>query len=214
MKKLFLLITCTIFCSAIMISCGAKRTKIMDLELTKEKMIWSSSPSRPEWTMEESDQKSNNISFVGISGKYATEQAARDDAYNNAINNVVKYLGTMAKNKIETARVSYGLESSVVDATKAGKSFEKQLSANVASRLKAKKWYLEKWSTETGVGWKVFVQAQIPQESIDDSFKKSAADNMAEAQGRAKEAANDIARRQAEMSAEFWKQMKDQGLTE
>ena len=214
MKKLLLLITYTIFCGAIMISCSTKRTEIMDLELTKEKMVWSSESSRPDWTMEETDQKGNNISFVGISSNYATEQAARDDAYNNAINNVVKYLGTMAKNKIETARVSYGLESSVVDATKAGKSFEKQLSANVATRLKAKKWYVEKWSTETGVGWKAFVQANIPQESIDDSFKKSVADNIAEAQKKAKVAADDVAKRQAEMSAEFWKQMKDQGLTE
>lgn len=179
-----------------------------------EKLLWSSEKERPKWTIEEPDVDGSIMMFVGLSDRYATEAGGRDEALRNATNNVVKYMGTMAKDKYEKVATSFGLESSVIDPTASSRQYEKHLAANVAKRVKAKKWYLEKWDTPTGVGWKVFVMATIPIDSLNDSFKKTAKDNMIDAKRKAKEASDEVAKKQAENAAEFWEKMTKQGVVE
>lgn len=193
--------------------CAAAK-KAEDTASPGETLLWTSEEERPKWTIEEPDVDGSIMMFVGVSDRYATESGARDDAQRKATNNVVKYLGTMAKDKYEKVATSFGLDSSVVDPTSATRQYQKHLAANVAKQLKVKKWYLEKWNTTTGVGWKVFALASIPLESINDSFKKSAKQNMLDAQRKAKEAADEVAKKQAQKAADFWKDMTEQGVVE
>jgi poly-beta-1,6-N-acetyl-D-glucosamine N-deacetylase PgaB len=95
--------------------------------------------------MEEPDASDGYLWFVGISGRFATEQQAREDARRNALSTVVQYTGTLVKDKFERARTSYGLDSNVVDPTSAAREFEKQMSVNMANKVKVKNWYQEKW---------------------------------------------------------------------
>jgi len=179
-----------------------------------EKLIYSTAPERPAWTMEEPETVDGVMSFVGTSKRHAAEQSAREDARRNVIEAVVKYMGTLAKDKFEAARVSYGLESSVIDSTESTREFQKQLATNMATNVKVKSWYGEKWQTPTGIGWQYFAKAEVPQEAIDGTFKKTASDQARKAEQQAKEAADAIAKAEAEKAADFWKQMQDQGLTE
>ena len=181
---------------------------------TGEKLLWSSEANRPAWTLEEPATVNGVMSFVGLSGNFATEQLARDDARRNSVNNVVTYMGTLVKNKFEKASVSFGLESKVTDPTASSRAFEKQLAVNVAKQVKAQKWYLEKWQTPTGIAWRAHVAAQVPQAIANDTFKDTAKDMEKKAEQQAREASDEIAKKQAEKAAEFWKQMQDQGLTE
>ncbi|MBI5787964.1 MAG: hypothetical protein HZA78_03810 [Candidatus Schekmanbacteria bacterium] len=181
---------------------------------TGETLTWSSEDKRPGWTIEEPAIDGDTMLFVGLAEKYATEPEARDQAMRNVTNQVVRYLGTMAKDKYEKLAVSYGLTSSVVDPTASSREYEKQLAANVAKKVKAKKWYLEKWQTPTGTGYKAFVMATVPTESINDSFKNTAKENMEAAQRKAKEAADDVAKKQADDAAKFWEGMSKQGVVE
>lgn len=179
-----------------------------------EKLIWSSESQRPGWTLEEPATVNGVMSFVGVSGSFATEQQGREDAKRNSINSVVSYTGTLVKDKFERARVSFGLDSNVIDPTTSARAFEKQLAVNVARQVKAKKWYLEKWQTPTGVAYRVFLLAEVPQASVDESMKSTARDMAKKAEQQAKEAGDEIAKKQAEKAAEFWKQMQEQGLSE
>lgn len=200
---------------ALVTACGGGAGKDVSIpEDVHEKLIWSSSPERPGWTMQEPETADGIMSFVGLSEKYATEKGAREDARNNATSGVVKYMGTLVKDKFERARVSYGLESDVIDPTASARSFEKQLSVNMARKVKANQWYEEKWYTPTGVGWKVFVLINVPMEAIDASYKETAANMAKKAEQEAKEAGDAIAKAQADKAAEFWKQMQEQGVTE
>jgi hypothetical protein len=106
-----------------------------------EQLVWSSTKERPAWTMSEPETQGNWMYFVGVSGNMATEQLARNDALRDSTGKVVAYLGTLAKDKFERARTSFGLSSTVVDPTEASRQFEKQLAANVARQLKPKGWY-------------------------------------------------------------------------
>ena len=168
---------------------------------------------RPEWTMNEPEEEDGNMFFVGISAVHASEQNARDDARSNSVKAAISYMGTMAKTKIELASTSYGLSSEVVDPTTSGRQYEKQVSANVTRRLKANKWYMERETDASGKrGYKYFVLASIPVKEFDNAFKQTAQQNMDDAKKKAKEAATAQAKEQAEKAADFWKQMKDQGV--
>ena len=120
----------------------------------------------------------------------------------------------MAKDKFENAYLAYGLNSSVIDPTSGSRRFGKQVTANIVSRVKTKKWYSEKWSTETGIGYRVFVLAKIPEETITESYKSATKRLAANARNKAVDAANETAKHQAELAAEFWRQMEEEGLTE
>lgn len=170
-------------------------------------------PQRPAWTMVEPEKEGNRMVFIGISTLNATEQGGRAAAMRNAAENVVKYLGTAAESKFEQARTSFGLSSQTVDPTQATRSFQRQLSANVARRLKASHWYMERERDATGKrGYKVFVKTLIPISEINASFKKTANDNAKKAQDDARKAMTDQAKKQANDAANFWKNMSKQGL--
>lgn len=214
-KQVYLFLV--IFTMGIMIAgCGGKQTMpSVDIPPgVDEKLIWSSEPKRPGWTLEEPATANGIMHFVGLSGSYATEQQGRDDAKRNSINSVVSYTGTLVKDKFERARVSFGLDSNVVDPTISARAFEKQLAVNIARQVKAKNWYIEKWQTPTGVAYRVFLLAEVPQTSVDESLKGTARDMAKKAEQQAKEAGDEIAKKQAEKAAEFWKQMQEQGLSQ
>jgi hypothetical protein len=168
--------------------------------------------SRPKWTNLEPDAKDGTLFFVGISNPYATERGARDDAMRNATQRVVDYLGTSALSKFEQATTSFGLSSSVVDPTQATRAFQQQISGNVARQLKAAEWYVEREQSNTGRGFVAFVRSTIPVASINDAFQKTAQQNMQDAQKRARDAADDQAKQQADKAAQFWADMSKQGL--
>jgi hypothetical protein len=102
----------------------------------QEQLVYSSELQRPVWTLSEPDTADGVMSFVGLSGNSATEQLSREDARRNALNSIVNYMDTLVKDKFEWARVSFGLDSNVVDPTATIRSFEKQLAVNAASKVK------------------------------------------------------------------------------
>ena len=179
-----------------------------------ELLIWSSAKERPGWTMEEPSTSGGIMSFVGLSDNAATEPLSREQASRNTLSGVVRYMGTLVKDKFEKARTSFGLSSSVEDPTVGVNAYEKQLSVNMSNQVKMKTWYTEKWQTQTGIAYRTFVLAQVPEQAMQEASKKTAGDMARKAEQQAKEAADDIARDQAKKAADFWKQMRDQGVTE
>ena len=207
-----------ILCLAALVGCSSTTTPPKPVDIPDaaktEKLLWSSASERPAWTMEEPETVNGIMTFVGLSNRFATEQGAREDARRNAMDSVVKYMGTLVKNKFEKATVSFGLESNVIDPTAGSRAFEKQLATNLATQVKMKSWYMEKWQTATGVGYQAFVFSQVPMAAVDESYKKSAKDMQDGAEKRAKDAADEVAKNQAQKAADFWKQMQEQGVAE
>ncbi|PLY12630.1 MAG: hypothetical protein C0624_00535 [Desulfuromonas sp.] len=181
----------------------------------QEALIWSSEAQRPGWTMMEPEGVEDGLlTFVGTSLRHATEQGAREDARRNVTSAVVKYMGTLVKDKFEKASVSYGLDSSVIDPTSSARQFEKQLATNLDGQVKPKNWYAEKWQTPTGIGYQYFVEAKVPANALGDEFKKLAKQQARDAEKKAKEAADATAKAQAEKASEFWKKMQEENLVE
>ena len=173
-----------------------------------------SMPERPDWVYNEPSEEDGTLSFVGMSNVHASEQNARKDARRDAINNVVQYLGTMAKTKFEQVTQSFGLSSQIVDPTTAAQQFEKQMSANLAREMKTKTWHPEREKKSGVWGYKYFVLAQIPKSSIDNSFRKSLDQNIKKQQEEVEKAATQKAKEQSENAIDMFRKMKKEGLME
>lgn len=179
-----------------------------------EHLLWSSGDQRPEWILKEPETIERGMAFVGLSARYSTEQQAREDARRNAASLAAKFVSEQAKEKFERARVSFGLDSSGIDATESSRVYERFLSSNLIRGLKVDEWYEEKWQTRTGIAWKVYALASVPPEAFDAYLKTWVGTMAAQAEFQAREAKTRAARQQAEQAATFWKQMKEQGMRE
>lgn len=207
------LITLTALLLLATLSACSPATVAKQSDTATEKLIWSSSPERPAWTMEEPKEKDGTMWFVGLSGRFATEQLARDDAKRSATTAVVQYMGTAVKDQFERARTSFGLESNVVDPTSGIREYQKLLAVNLATKVKVDSFYQEKWQIPTGVAHLAYALVYVPSNEV-DAAKRDAAHSLAQdAERQAKEAGDEVAKSQAMKAAEFWKQMEEQGVT-
>ena len=126
-------------------------------------------PVRPEWTVKVPDEVGGKMTFVGVSAVYSTEQSARDNAFEVATNQVVKYISTDASGKVERLAITSGLKGSRINETISGSSFQKQIYGAVSRQLKARTWYYEIKSD----GYMYFVLAEIPTVEIDYAIKET-----------------------------------------
>jgi hypothetical protein len=169
--------------------------------------------SRPAWTnKEEPDASGKTLTFVGVSLPYLTEREARDDAMRNATRRVVEYMGTEAESRFVEAKTSFGLSSAVLDPTVATKSFQQQLSTNVAKKLRASEWYIEREDTSKGRTFVAFVKAVIPASSVNESFQDTAKQNQDDVQAKAQQTNDGKVKQQLDAAAKFWGNMAKSGL--
>lgn len=136
-----------------------------------EKIIWRRPEKRPDWLENEPYKEKENLLFIGISDRLATEKEARDNALRAAISKIVGFIGTDVKDKFERLQTSYGLSTDIIDPTIATRRFEEQFSEAVARRVKAREWYTEKYEVKykrqpPGTYYLVYVLAFVPETEI------------------------------------------------
>lgn len=179
-------------------------------------LVWSTTnlQPRPGWTVSEPDKKDGNLFFVGLSGKFAMERDARDDAYRNAISNVVRYIGTYAKDKFERISTTYGLSSGIVDPTKASRDFEEQLSSAFASRVKAKEVYSEQWQDPkmNESYFLSFVLSVVPESVIEKSYEEALNGQIEDLKKKRDAANEEKAKAQFENAMKAFEDAKKQGF--
>ncbi|MBU4420516.1 MAG: hypothetical protein KKH84_05860 [Proteobacteria bacterium] len=217
MKKRSIYYTLIIALSCISLSACAHKapTTASGIQTPGEGLIFRSHDPAPVWVYSVPLTDGRSLYFVGLSDEaVASEQIARDQAISNARKKVVNYYGTMIKNKAEKIRLSFGLSSTVIDPTVVAKEFENEFAANVAKKVAAKEFYLEKWEKPTGIGWKVYSLCSVPKNIVEESMKNTAQENIEKARKEAVEAATQSAKKQAENTLEFFKKMKEGNFVE
>jgi hypothetical protein len=158
-------------------------SSVMSAATGDEKCLEKKPKKTPKWITMEPKMTKETIYFTGVSGKFATDQDGRDDAIDNSIKNVSKYLGTFFNGKYQTIVTQYGLSSQVADPTKASRGFEEKLTQAMVGRAKAEEWYYEKWMNKKTkeVYWKVYVKTGVDRASLEKSYQDSmtlSADDM------------------------------------
>ena len=180
-----------------------------------EKLIWSSHKLRPGWTLHEPETVGDELAFVGLSGKYAIEREARDDAMRTAANNVVKYIGTLAQDKFQRLQTSYGLSTEIVDPTNVTRRFEEQLASAFVTRMRAKEWYIEKWQRKKTkeTYFAVFVLAKVPNSAIEKAYEDAVNATIDDLKKKRDEANEAKAKAQFENAMEAFEDAKEQGFS-
>lgn len=139
---------------------------------TEYAMLESSSPKRPDWTLNEPDDKDGLHFMVAISEQHASEQAAREDAMKNARKAYAQYTGVEVSEVDELIRAMYGQSSEVLDPTVSGRSKSSQTTDAQVSRIKAKQWYWERYRASRaglslGNTYKYWVLVSVPTDEYD-----------------------------------------------
>jgi len=180
-----------------------------------EKLIWSSHDLRPGWTISEPETVDEELAFVGLSGKYAIEKEARDDAMRTAANNLVKYIGTLAQDRFERLQTSYGLTTEIVDPTNVTRRFEEQLASAFVTRARPKEWYIEKWlrkqTKETYFA--VFVLAKVPISAVEKAYDDVVNATIDDLKKKRDEANEAKAKAQFENAMKAFEEAKEQGFS-
>ena len=109
-KKCFLVL---IFCILTILWSGCSSLKLRDSKSDKTEtaignakvFVESFPPQRPEWvnSVPVSDE---SLFFIGVSSYLANETNARNGARNDALNQVVKYYGTVIQSKAQETKSS------------------------------------------------------------------------------------------------------------
>lgn len=193
---------------------GSKKEMKPDSNQPAERVVWTSAPSRPGWTVSEPDQEGDSIVFVGVSAKAATEQVAREDAQRNAVNNVSAYLGVLAQDKFRAASGASELSSDVWNPGKVAQSLQEQVSKSFVRGVKAKEWYFEKSENQyKEIFFNAWVLAKVPKSSLDQAFNSTVDSQIAEARRQRDAASEAKMKSQFENAAKVFEQLKAQGFT-
>ena len=209
-KSIYYSLVIVLSCISLFACAHKAPTTAPGIQTPGERLIFRSHDPAPAWVYSVPLADGRFLYFVGLSGEaVAAEQIARDQAIANARKKVVNYYGTMVKNKAKKIKLSFGLSSTVIDPTVVAKEFEKEFAANVAKKVAAKEFYLEKWEKPTGIGWKVYALCNVPKNIVKESMKNTAQENIKKARKEAVEAATQSAKKQAENTLEFFKKMKE-----
>lgn len=211
MKKRITFVAGIVLLALLVAGCGGG-PKMEESAAPTEKMLTSSEPNRPEWTMSIPDPDSDGMYFMGMSSIQASEQDAIDNARQHATRQIVNYMGGLVKDDYQRARVSYGLSSDVEDPTTSMKNFERQLAQNMVQRVQVKRQYFEKWQTPTGIGYKYIVLVKIPNTEMEKAYQDTANNMAKQAQQKAREENRTQAKKQLEDAANMWSKMADEGL--
>ncbi|MFP4379684.1 MAG: hypothetical protein ACLFUS_04195 [Candidatus Sumerlaeia bacterium] len=214
MKKLIVLAMVMTLLAGLMVGCGGKKVDPKASAAPDEELVWSSSDKRPGWTLKAPDDSDGNMYFIGRSGRLATEQLAHRRAMMDARTQITQNMGTLVKNKIEQARVDFGLSSDVVNPTESAREYTKQLAANYVSGAKDKDTYVERWKTPTGYGWQYWVLVAMPKNLANESSSEFAAAQARENMRKAKQESDAIAKEQLEKASDMWKKIQEEGLAE
>jgi hypothetical protein len=129
-----------------------------------KEQTWGTDDDRPAWTVKAPDHNRKHLYFVGVSGKYSSERAARDAAKANAMEQAAKYLHTLVDQERVETRSNQSPESAVIDTHI---NLEDRLTLKTHELLQSfteQKWYIEQWVDEKDQRlWKAFVMASLPQ---------------------------------------------------
>lgn len=136
----------------------------------------SSEPQRPGWIDNTSlFPKDENDYFSGISGTFASEQAAKDDAYHNALTQAVRTVGIDVEDQSVKQMISNQRANEVVNATVNQNTLVSQTAKALISGSRLMQAYWEKTVFSSGSGqavdtaWKYYVYIQIPKKNIQEA---------------------------------------------
>lgn len=157
---------------------SSKKTHVSDLQenFGKKEFVESFPAQRPEWCdsvpISESD-----FYFIGVSHYFSTESEARDEARSNAMNQIVKFYGTVIKNQSSETRAVKSLASDVIDPYIEREELIQSFAQRYVSQIVAENYYVEKYSLgNSREEWLCYVKCSVSKERVKKEIETFASD--------------------------------------
>ncbi|WP_288959211.1 hypothetical protein [uncultured Treponema sp.] len=179
-KKCFLVL---IFCILTILWSGCSSLKLRDSKSDKTEtaignakvFVESFPPQRPEWvnSVPVSDE---SLFFIGVSSYLANETTARDGARNDALNQVVKYYGTIIQAKAQETKASKNFSSEIINPYIEQEEIIQSFAQRYVSEILPENYYIEKYLTSRNQEQYIcYVKCSVSKEKVKremDSFAK------------------------------------------
>ena len=192
----------------IMSSCSTVKGK--EFSIAEKKMInpWepvSSNPAvRPAW-VDQIPANEGELLFVGVSSRFATEQASRNDSQEDARAQLVAYCGSFISQKSREASSTYGLSGTTLDPQIVTQMLKENATEGEVSKLLASEFYTEIFVTnESQPSYVSYALMRITKDEANKLIKDSVADAEATLRAQAEQETNAEKKMQLETAAEYF----------
>ena len=132
-------------------------------------------PQRPEW-VNSVPISEESLFFIGVSNYFANETSARDGARNDALNQVVKYYGTVIQSKAQETKTSKNFSSEIINPYIEQEEIIQSFAQRYVSEILPENYYVEKYLTSKNQEQYIcYVKCSASKEKIKremDSFAK------------------------------------------
>lgn len=179
-KKYFLVL---IFCILTILwsGCGSLKFKNHKIEKNESTIgnakvfVESFPPQRPEW-VNSVPVSEESLFFIGVSNYLANETNARDGARNDALNQVVKYYGTIIQSKAQETKSSKNFSSEIINPYIEQEEIIQSFAQRYVSEILPENYYIEKYLTSKNKEQYIcYVKCSVSKEKVKremDSFAK------------------------------------------
>jgi len=134
---------------------------------------------KPNWIIQVPRSNNDYIYFVGLSNEnVSSERRARDEALKHARVQLVNYLGTDVKDKMEEIIISMSLSSENIDPLMLSQEFKTQFSKNVATQVHGEKFHVEFNQRGEDCVCKVYTLCSVPTRITNNSIRNFANDKL------------------------------------
>ena len=133
-------------------------------------MVWASHDERPEWVILPPKGTDSVKSFVGMSHQHASEKSAKQEAYTNAIAELIKHANQKATKNYTVQAQSTGLENETLNAQLNVTDVEKIQATGLLSNVSTEQVYIEQWERKEDLFFKAYILVSIPKEEYEKLF--------------------------------------------
>lgn len=154
-----------------------KQSDLSVQENFSKKVLVASFPSqRPDWC-DSVPNSDDDLYFIGVSNYFTTESEARGDARNNAMNQIVKFYGTIIKNQSSETKSVKALSSDVIDPYLEREELIQSFAQRYISQVVAENYYVERYDIGgSQEQWLCYVKCSVSKERIQKEIETFASD--------------------------------------
>lgn len=138
-------------------------------------LIESNPSQRPDWA-DSVPQSKDTLYFVGLSNWFASETESRSDAYQNVLNQVVKYYGEIIRMEASETKSVKALSSDVIDPYIESEEMIQRFAQAYVHEILPENYYTEHWLNGDKDEWKCWVKCSVSKEKIQKEIETFAAD--------------------------------------
>lgn len=172
----FACLACFIFAVTGCLSSKKHADSLLREDSEQKRLVASFPEQRPDWC-DSIPAADTNLYFIGVSNYFSTETEARGDARSNAMNQMVKFYGTVIRSQSSEKKSVKALSSDVIDPYLEREELIQSFAQRYVSQVAAENYYVEKYSVGNDKEqWLCYVKCSVPKEKVQKEIESFASD--------------------------------------